>query len=252
MQKPARFYIKEYIMAREIPKHIGIIMDGNGRWAKKKLIPRVLGHRRGAEALDRLLKAADGMGVKHITVYAFSTENWKRAEEEVTGLMNLMREYIQTYIRDNETSRLKIDSVGDLSVLDEDIQRDIARLKEISKNKPGINLHIAINYGGRDEIKRAVQAIAHKVKIGELSPEDITEDTISSHLDSAGVPDPELIIRTSGEYRLSNFLAWQSAYSEFYFTDKLWPDFTIDDFKEAIDAYQNRERRFGGRNEVKK
>lgn len=239
-------------MGREIPKHIGIIMDGNGRWAKKRLLPRVLGHRRGAEALDRLLKAADGMGIEHITVYAFSTENWKRAEEEVTGLMNLMREYIRDYIRDNETSRLKIDSVGDLTVLDEDIQRDIKRLKEISKDKPGINLHIAINYGGRDEIKRGVAEIAKKVATGELKAEDISEDLISAHLDTAGVPDPELIIRTSGEYRLSNFLPWQSAYSEFWFTDKLWPDFTIEDLKNAISDYQNRERRFGGRNEVKK
>jgi undecaprenyl diphosphate synthase len=239
-------------MAREIPKHIAIIMDGNGRWAKKRLFPRVLGHRKGAEALDRLLKDADGMGVEHITVYAFSTENWKRAEDEVKGLMNLMREYIQDYIRDNATSRLKIDSIGDLSVLDEDIQRDIKTLKEISKDKPGINLHIAINYGGRDELKRAMQAIADKVKAGELAPEDITEDTVSAHLDSAGVPDPELIIRTSGEYRLSNFLPWQSAYSEFWFTDKLWPDFNINDLKEAIAAYQNRDRRFGGRNEGKK
>jgi undecaprenyl diphosphate synthase len=239
-------------MAREIPKHIAIIMDGNGRWAKKRLFPRVLGHRRGAEALDRLLKDADGMGVEHITVYAFSTENWKRAEDEVKGLMDLMREYIQDYIRDNDTSRLKIDSIGDLSVLDEDIQRDIKTLKEISKDKPGINLHIAINYGGRDELKRAMQAIADKVKAGELAPEDITEDTVSAHLDSAGVPDPELIIRTSGEYRLSNFLPWQSAYSEFWFTDKLWPDFNINDLKEAIADYQNRDRRFGGRNEGKK
>lgn len=239
-------------MGREIPKHIGIIMDGNGRWAKKRLLPRVLGHRRGAEALDRLLKDADGMGIEHITVYAFSTENWKRAEEEVTGLMNLMREYIRDYIRDNETSRLKIDSVGDLTVLDEDIQRDIKRLKEISKDKPGINLHIAINYGGRDEIKRGVAEIAKKVAAGELKAEDISEDLISAHLDTAGVPDPELIIRTSGEYRLSNFLPWQSAYSEFWFTDKLWPDFTIEDLKNAISDYQNRERRFGGRNEVKK
>jgi len=242
----------EEFMAREIPKHIAIIMDGNGRWAKKRFIPRVLGHRKGAEALDRLLKDADGMGIEHITVYAFSTENWKRAEEEVSGLMNLMREYIQDYIRDNETSRLKIDSIGDISVLDEDIQRDIKTLKEISKDKPGINLHIAINYGGRDEIKRAFQTMAEGIKAGELSPEDISEDTISSYLDSAGVPDPELIIRTSGEYRLSNFLPWQSAYSEFWFTDKLWPDFNINDLKDAVAAYQNRDRRFGGRNEGKK
>ncbi len=238
-------------MAKEIPKHIGIIMDGNGRWAKKRFLPRILGHRRGAEALDRLLKAADGMGIEHITVYAFSTENWKRAEDEVSGLMNLMREYIQDYIRDNETSRLKIDSIGDLSVLDEDIQQNIKLLKEISKDKPGINLHIAINYGGRDEIKRAFKTMANAIKSGEIAPDEISEELIASYLDTAGVPDPELIIRTSGEYRLSNFLPWQSAYSEFYFTDKLWPDFTIDDLKDAIASYQNRDRRFGGRNEGK-
>lgn len=238
-------------MTKEIPKHIGIIMDGNGRWAKKRFLPRILGHRRGAEALDRLLKAADGMGIEHITVYAFSTENWKRAEDEVSGLMNLMREYIQDYIRDNETSRLKIDSIGDLSVLDEDIQQNIKLLKEISKDKPGINLHIAINYGGRDEIKRAFKTMANAIKLGEIAPDEISEELIASYLDTAGVPDPELIIRTSGEYRLSNFLPWQSAYSEFYFTDKLWPDFTIDDLKDAIASYQNRDRRFGGRNEGK-
>lgn len=238
-------------MTKEIPKHIGIIMDGNGRWAKKRFLPRILGHRRGAEALDRLLKAADGMGIEHITVYAFSTENWKRAEDEVSGLMNLMREYIQDYIRDNETSRLKIDSIGDLSVLDEDIQQNIKLLKEISKDKPGINLHIAINYGGRDEIKRAFKTMANAIKSGEIAPDEISEELIASYLDTAGVPDPELIIRTSGEYRLSNFLPWQSAYSEFYFTDKLWPDFTIDDLKDAIASYQNRDRRFGGRNEGK-
>ena len=191
------------------------------------------------------------MGIEHITVYAFSTENWKRAEDEVSGLMNLMREYIQDYIRDNETSRLKIDSIGDLSVLDEDIQQNIKLLKEISKDKPGINLHIAINYGGRDEIKRAFKTMANAIKLGEIAPDEISEELIASYLDTAGVPDPELIIRTSGEYRLSNFLPWQSAYSEFYFTDKLWPDFTIDDLKDAIASYQNRDRRFGGRNEGK-
>ena len=169
----------------------------------------------------------------------------------MSGLMNLMREYIQDYIDDNENSRLKIDSVGDLTVLDQDIQDNIKLLKEISKDKPGINLHIAINYGGRDEIRRAFADIANEVKEGRIKPEEITEELISDHLDTAGVPDPELIIRTSGEYRLSNFLPWQSAYSEFYFTDKLWPDFTIDDLKTAISAYQNRDRRFGGRNEGK-
>lgn len=237
---------------KEIPKHVGIIMDGNGRWAKKKMLPRVLGHRQGAKTLDKLLNDARGMGIEHITVYAFSTENWSRAEEEVKGIMGILREYINKYFRDYANSDFRVDSIGDLSRLAPDLQEDIAKLKEASKNKTGIHLTIAMNYGGRDEIKRAVQKIAQEVKEGKLATEDITEETISNHLDSAGTPDPELIIRTSGELRTSNFLMWQSAYSEYYITDKLWPDFTIEDLKEAIESYQNRERRFGGRKEEKK
>lgn len=241
-----------YIMAtKEVPKHIGIIMDGNGRWAKKRLLPRVLGHKQGAKALDKLLNDAKGLGVEHITVYAFSTENWKRAEDEVSGIMGILREYINKYFRDYANSDFRVDSIGDLSALAPDLQRDIAELKEVSKDRTGIHLTIAMNYGGRDEIKRAVQKIAQEIKDGKIEPEDITEDLISNHLDSAGTPDPELIIRTSGELRTSNFLMWQSAYSEYYITEKLWPDFNIDDFKEAISSYQNRDRRFGGRNEAK-
>jgi undecaprenyl diphosphate synthase len=163
--------------------------------------------------------------------------------------MGLLREYINRYFLENENNTLKVDSVGDLSALSPDLQRDIAKLKEISKNRTGINLRIAMNYGGRDELKRAVTKIAEEVKDGKLNPEDITEELISSHLDTSGIPDPELIIRTSGEYRTSNFLLWQSAYSEYYFTDKLWPDFTIDDFNAAIDYYRGIDRRFGGRND---
>lgn len=237
---------------KEVPKHIGIIMDGNGRWAKKKMLPRVLGHRQGAKTLDKLLNNARGMGIEHITVYAFSTENWSRAEDEVKGIMGILREYINKYFRDYANSDFRVDSIGDLSKLAPDLQEDIAKLKEASKNKTGIHLTIAMNYGGRDEIKRAVQKIAQEVKDGKLDPEDITEDVISNHLDSAGTPDPELIIRTSGELRTSNFLMWQSAYSEYYITDKLWPDFTIEDLKEAIRSYQGRDRRFGGRNEAMK
>ena len=241
-----------YIMAtKEVPKHIGIIMDGNGRWAKKRLLPRVLGHKQGAKALDKLLNDAKGLGVEHITVYAFSTENWKRAEEEVSGIMGILREYMNKYFRDYANSDFRVDSIGDLSALAPDLQKDIAELKEVSKDRTGIHLTIAMNYGGRDEIRRAVQKIAQEVKAGEIEPEDITEELISNHLDSAGTPDPELIIRTSGELRTSNFLMWQSAYSEYYITDKLWPDFNIDDLKEAINSYQNRDRRFGGRNEAK-
>ena len=237
---------------KEVPKHIGIIMDGNGRWAKKKMLPRVLGHRQGAKTLDKLLNDARGMGIEHITVYAFSTENWSRAEDEVKGIMGILREYINKYFRDYANSDFRVDSIGDLSKLAPDLQEDIAKLKEASKDKTGIHLTIAMNYGGRDEIKRAVQKIAQEVKEGKLAPEDITEELISDYLDSGGTPDPELIIRTSGELRTSNFLMWQSAYSEYYITDKLWPDFTIDDLKEAISSYQGRDRRFGGRNEAMK
>lgn len=237
---------------KEVPKHIGIIMDGNGRWAKKRLLPRVMGHRQGAIALDKLLNNAKDIGVEHITVYAFSTENWTRAEEEVKGIMGILREYINKYFRDYANSDFRVDSIGDLSALSTDLQKDIAELKEVSKNKKGIHLTIAMNYGGRDEIKRAVQKIAQDVKDDKLAVGNITQELISDYLDSAGTPDPELIIRTSGELRTSNFLMWQSAYSEYYITDKLWPDFTIEDFKEAIVSYQSRDRRFGGRNEGKK
>lgn len=237
---------------KEVPKHIGIIMDGNGRWAKKRMLPRVFGHRQGAKALDTLLNNAKGMGVEHITVYAFSTENWSRAEEEVSGIMGILREYINKYFKEYADSDFRVDSIGDLSALSPDLQKDINNLKEASKNKKGIHLTIAMNYGGRDEITRAVKKIAQDVKDNKLKPEDITQDLISNYLDSAGTPDPELIIRTSGELRTSNFLMWQSAYSEYYITDKLWPDFTIDDFKNAIKSYQSRDRRFGGRNEEKK
>ena len=238
--------------AKEVPKHIGIIMDGNGRWAKKRMLPRVFGHRQGAKALDTLLNNAKGMGVEHITVYAFSTENWSRAEEEVSGIMGILREYINKYFKEYADSDFRVDSIGDLSALSPDLQDDINNLKEASKNKRGIHLTIAMNYGGRDEITRAVKKIAQEVKDNKINPEDITQELISNYLDSAGTPDPELIIRTSGELRTSNFLMWQSAYSEYYITDKLWPDFTIDDFKNAIKSYQSRDRRFGGRNEEKK
>ena len=236
-------------MANNVPKHIAIIMDGNGRWAKKRMLPRVMGHKMGADALDRMLNAAGDLGVEHITVYAFSTENWKRAEEEVKGIMGILREYINKYFREYINSDFRVDSVGDLSRLSPDLQEDIARLKEASKDRKGIHLTIAMNYGGRDEIKRAVQKLARDVKDGKLQPEDITEELISQNLDSYPTPDPELVIRTSGEFRTSNFLLWQSAYAEYYITDKLWPDFTVDDLIDAIKSYQGRDRRFGGRNE---
>lgn len=235
-------------MGREVPKHIGIIMDGNGRWAKKRFLPRAMGHRQGAQALDKLTKEAEGLGVEYITVYAFSTENWKRSKDEVDSIMGLLREYINRFFNDKK-SILKIRSAGDLTALSPDLQADIEKLKEQSKDRPGMTLTIAINYGGRDEIRRAVTKIAEDVKAGKIQPEDINDQMISDNLDTAGIPDPELIIRTSGEFRTSNFLMWQSAYSEYYITDKLWPDFNVEDLKDAIKAYQIRDRRFGGRKE---
>ena len=237
----------EVIMERALPKHIAIIMDGNGRWAKKRLLPKKMGHKAGADALKKLLKRIEKTDIEHITVYAFSTENWKREKQEVDDLMKLLKDYIGQYIKDNETSNLKIDTIGDISALSEDLQKDLAHLKEISSKKTGLNLHIALNYGGRDEIVRAIKHISNDVKNGDIAIEDITENLFSSYLDTKEYNDPELIVRTSGELRTSNFLVWQSAYSEFYFSDKLWPDFTFEDLEQAINAYQKRERRFGGR-----
>ncbi len=229
-----------------LPKHIAIIMDGNGRWASKRALPRQAGHKAGAEAFERLITDAKEMGIEHITVYAFSTENWKRSQEEISAIMDLMRYYLknsfQRFLKDN----VRMHIIGDISRLDEDIQDQIREVEEKSKAKNGMTVHIALNYGGRDELRRGIQQIAEKAANG-LSPLEISEELIEAHLDTAGVPDPELVIRTSGETRISNFLLWQIAYSEFYFTDVLWPDFGKKDLEKAIYYYQNRERRFGGR-----
>ena len=233
---------------KNMPEHIAIIMDGNGRWAKNKNLPKKAGHKAGADTLENILNVAEELGVTHITAYAFSTENWKRSEEEVSGIMDLLRKYLKEHIRSAKKRQVKVDIIGDTTRLDCDIQKQILTLEEITKEKPGLNLHIALNYGGRDELLRAVKKIAQKTKDAEIAPEDITEEFIAQHLDTAGVPDPELVIRTSGEERVSNFLLWQIAYSEFSFSDKLWPDYTENDFRQAIWEYQNRDRRFGGRN----
>lgn len=234
-------------MERALPKHIAIIMDGNGRWAKKRFLPKKMGHKAGADALKKLLKKVEKTEIEHITVYAFSTENWKREKQEVDDLMKLLKDYIGQYIRETEENNLIIDTIGDISVLSEDLQKDLSHLKEISSKNTGLHLHIALNYGGRDEIVRAIKNIANDVKNNNISIDNITENLVSSYLDTKEYNDPELIIRTSGELRTSNFLVWQSAYSEFYFSDKLWPDFTFEDLQQAINAYQKRERRFGGR-----
>lgn len=237
-------------MKQDLPSHIAIIMDGNGRWAKKRFMPKIMGHRAGATALDKLMKKADEYGFKHLTVYAFSTENWKRSKQEVNDLMNLIREFIKEFLTGSKKNNIRFEMIGDLTMLSFDIQEDIKKLVESTKNNTGLCLHIALNYGGRDEIIRAFKNVCSDVKNENINIEDINEEMFSNYLDTKDYPNPELIIRTSGELRLSNFLIWQSAYSEFYFSNKLWPDFTFDDLLSAVNDYKSRDRRFGGRNEV--
>lgn len=235
-------------MDRQTPKHIAIIMDGNGRWAKKRLLPKKMGHKAGAETLDKIVKELEKTDTEHLTVYAFSTENWKRSEDEIKGLMSLLKEYIGNYIKRNNESNVRIDTIGDISVFDDELRQKLITLSEISSQKTGLNLHIALNYGGRDELTRAIKEIAKSIETKKFSIDTIDENLISSFLDTKNYPDPELVIRSSGEYRISNFLPWQSVYSEFCFIEKLWPDFEFEDIENAIDNYKNRERRFGGRN----
>ncbi len=230
----------------EIPQHIAIIMDGNGRWAKKKHMPRGYGHKAGAKVIEQICDDADKLGIKYLTVYAFSTENWKRSVEEVTGIMNLLRFYLKDSVERASKNNMRIRVIGDKNALDKDIQDLINDAEEKTKHFDGFNFTIALNYGGRDEIKRAVQKISSKVKNNELDPEMIDEQTISNELDTAELPDPDLLIRTSGELRLSNYLIWQLAYTEFYFTDVLWPDFDMNELKNAIKYYNGRDRRYGG------
>lgn len=231
----------------KMPKHVAIIMDGNGRWATKRGLPRKAGHKAGAEVLERIIYAAKELGLEHLTVYAFSTENWKRSAEEVGAIMDLLRFYLKNYFKKFVKDNIRMHVIGEKSRLDADIQKAIAEIEELSKEKDGMTVHVALNYGGRDELRRAVTKIAQAAADGTLSPDAITEDTISDALDTAGTPDPELMIRTSGEERISNFLLWQIAYSEFFFSDVLWPDFDKKELERAIYYYQNRERRFGGR-----
>ena len=231
----------------KMPRHIAIIMDGNGRWATKRGLPRKAGHKAGAEALEKIIYAAKDMGLEHLTVYAFSTENWKRSEEEVGAIMDILRFYLKNYFKKFVKDNVRMHLIGEKSRLAKDIQDGIAEIEEISEEKTGLTVHIALNYGGRDELRRAVTKVAEEAASGKLNPADVTEDTITNVLDTAGTPDPELMIRTSGEERISNFLLWQLAYSEFYFSEVLWPDFDNKELEKAIYYYQNRERRFGGR-----
>ena len=229
-----------------VPNHIAIILDGNGRWAKAKGLPRGYGHVKGCANLEQVCYDIKDLGVKYLTVYAFSTENWKRSREEVDGLMKLFRSYLKKCIKISRDNKMKIKIIGDISAFAPDIQESIRKLEEFSKDYDELYFQIAMNYGSRDEITRGMRKLAQDVAEGSLNPQEITEDTISGYLDTAGVPDPDLLIRTSGEQRLSNFLMWQLAYTEFYFTDVAWPDFHKAELVQAIEKYNQRDRRYGG------
>lgn len=230
----------------KIPKHVAIILDGNGRWAKKRLMPRTYGHTQGAKNVEKICEEAWKMGIKYLTVYAFSTENWKRPEEEINAIMKILRNYLKNCLSISEKNDMRVRVIGDRSRLSEDIAAAISELEEKSKNNQGLNFQVALNYGSRDEIIRAVKQAASKVQNGELSVDEIDEECFAGYLDTYDIPDPELMIRTSGEQRLSNYLLWQLAYAEFYFTDVLWPDFNKEELEKAIWYFNKRERRFGG------
>ena len=228
-----------------MPKHIAIIMDGNRRWARQKGLDPKLGHKEGAKTLEKIVRYANKIGLGYITVYAFSTENWKRTEDEVGALMLLLQNYLDDYSKRADTENIKVKVLGDISALPEGMQKSINKCMERTKNNTGVTFNIALNYGGRDEIVKAVRKISEQVKEGKINIEDINEQLISDNLYTAGEPDPDLLIRTSGELRTSNFLPWQIVYSEFVFIEKNWPDFDEKDLDEAIEVYQKRNRKFG-------
>ena len=233
----------------KVPNHIAIILDGNGRWAKAKGMPRGYGHVKGCANLESICDDIKDLGVKYLTVYAFSTENWKRSREEVEGLMKLFRSYLKKCIRSAEKNKMRVKVIGDISAFDSDIQEKIHRLEDFSKDYNELFFQIALNYGSRDEIVRGVRRLAQDAVDGKLKPEEIDEHVFENYLDTAGIPDPDLLIRTSGEQRLSNYLLWQLAYTEFYFTDVAWPDFHKPELLKAIEKYNERDRRYGGVNE---
>ena len=230
-----------------LPAHIAIIMDGNRRWAKQKNLDPKLGHKKGAETLEMMVKYCNKIGIKYLTVYAFSTENWKRSKEEVGALMLLLQNYLESFSKKADTDNIRIKMLGDREGLSTGLLKSLDNAIERTKNNTGVTFNVAFNYGGRDEIVKAVKKIAKEVKENNINVEEINEELISNNLYTGGMPDPDLMIRTSGEIRLSNFLTWQLVYSEFYFTDKLWPDFTNEDLDEAIEEYNRRNRKFGGK-----
>ena len=229
-----------------LPTHIAIVMDGNGRWAKKRGLPRQVGHRFGAEAFRTVANYAKSIGLKYLTVYAFSTENWKRSEEEVDAIMELLERYLREAIADMDKNRVRFCFFGDMSRLSPELRQEVQVAQERSAQYEGVQVNFCLKYGGRDEIVRAARRFAGECVSGTCRPEELTEEKFSGFLYSAGVPDPELVIRPGGELRVSNFLLWQSAYAEYYFTDVLWPDFGAEELEKAIAAYQSRNRRFGG------
>ncbi len=229
-----------------IPKHVAIIMDGNGRWAKKKRMPRNYGHTQGSKNVEKICEDAYKMGIEYLTVYAFSTENWIRPQEEVEALMKLLSTYLETSIKTSTKNNMRVRIIGDTSKLPEDLRKSIVALEEASKNNTGLNFQVAINYGGRDELLRAAKALAMDVKLNKTEIDHIDETLFEKYLDTKGIPNPDLLIRTSGEQRLSNFLLWQLAYTEFYFPEVLWPDFDKKELIKAVEYYSRRTRKFGG------
>lgn len=229
-----------------VPNHIAIILDGNGRWAKAKGMPRGYGHIKGCANLENICDDIKDLGVKYLTVYAFSTENWKRSQEEVEGLMKLFRSYLKKCLKSAEKNKMRVKVIGDPSAFAPDIQEAIRELEDFSKDYKELFFQIALNYGSRDEIVRGTRRLAQDIVDKKLLPEEIDEKIFESYLDTAGIPDPDLLIRTSGEQRLSNYLLWQLAYTEFYFTDVPWPDFNKEELIKAIEQYNNRDRRYGG------
>ncbi len=232
-----------------VPEHVSIILDGNGRWAKAHHVPRNVGHSAGSKVVEQICEDAYNIGIKYLSVYAFSTENWKRSTEEVGALMLLLRNYLKDCIKRANSNNMRVIVIGEKKGLSKDIVETINHLEEVTKDNTGLTFIIGLNYGGRDEIVRAIRALATDVKNGNVEVDSISEQLFSDYLDTRGIPDPDLLIRTSGEQRLSNFLPWQLAYTEFYFPEVLWPDFNKDELIKAVEKYNSRERRFGGRKE---
>ena len=234
-----------------VPKHVAIILDGNGRWAKSKGMPRNYGHIQGAKTVEDICEIAYNMGIQYLTVYAFSTENWNRPDDEVSALMKLLRNYMVNCKKRANQNNMCVRVIGDKTRLDDDIREKINDLEDATKDNTGLHFQIAINYGGRDELRRAMTDIARDVQAGKVNPEEITEQLIDDYLDTHGIPSPDLMIRTCGEQRISNFLLWQNAYTEFYFADVAWPDFSKEELEKAVAAYNQRDRRYGGLKETK-